>query len=95
MAISFPTNPTNGQTYTVGTITWTWVSSSNAWRGAGNAVSNLAGGSAGTLPYQSGVNTTSMLAVGTTGQVLTSAGASAPTWAAPADPIDTFLLMGA
>jgi hypothetical protein len=42
---------------------------------------NLASGSAGTIPYQSASGTTAMLAVGTTGQVLTSNGAAAPTWA--------------
>ena len=42
---------------------------------------NLAGGSAGTVPYQSAADTTQMLAVGTAGQVLTSAGAAAPSWA--------------
>jgi microcystin-dependent protein len=41
---------------------------------------NLAGGGAGQLPYQSASNTTAMLAAGTSGQVLTSSGASAPTW---------------
>jgi hypothetical protein len=43
---------------------------------------NLASGSAGTIPYQSAAGTTAMLAVGTSGQVLTSNGAAAPTWAA-------------
>lgn len=80
MAISFPSSPTDGQTYTVGAITWTWSSSANAWRGAGGAVDNLAGGSAGTLPYQSAANTTAMLAAGTTGQLLAANGASAPSW---------------
>jgi plastocyanin len=42
---------------------------------------NLAGGSAGTVPYQSATGTTAMLAAGTAGQVLTSAGAAAPVWA--------------
>lgn len=95
MAISFPSSPTNGQTYTVGSLTWTYSSATNSWRGASYTSANLAGGSAGTIPYQSAANTTAMLAAGTAGKVLTSAGASAPTWAAPADPIDTFLLMGA
>jgi len=45
------------------------------------AATNLAGGVAGAVPYQSGVGTTGFSAAGTTGQVLTSAGASAPTWA--------------
>jgi hypothetical protein len=43
---------------------------------------NISGGSAGTVPYQTAAGTTAMLAVGTSGQVLTSQGAAAPTWAA-------------
>ena len=42
---------------------------------------NLAGGSAGTIPYQSAANTTVQLAAGTSGQVLRSNGAAAPAWA--------------
>lgn len=45
---------------------------------------NIAGGSNGTIPYQSAAGTTQMLAVGTAGQVLTSAGTAAPIWATPA-----------
>jgi len=41
---------------------------------------NLAGGSAGTVPYQSAAGTTAMLAAGSSGQVLQSNGASAPSW---------------
>lgn len=82
MAISFPSSPTNGQTYTVGAITWTWNSATNAWRGVGGAVDNLAGGSAGTLPYQSAANTTAMLGAGTSGQLLSSSGTAAPSWLA-------------
>jgi hypothetical protein len=41
---------------------------------------NLAGGSAGTIPYQSASGTTQMLAVGTAGQVLQTNGAGAPSW---------------
>lgn len=45
---------------------------------------NLAGGSGGTVPYQSAAGTTAMLANGTVGQVLTSAGTTlAPTWTTP------------
>jgi hypothetical protein len=40
---------------------------------------NIAGGSLGTILYQSGAGTTSMSGVGTSGQVLTSGGAGAPT----------------
>jgi len=42
----------------------------------------LAGGAAGSLPYQSAVNTTTFLAAGSNGQVLTLA-AGVPSWATP------------
>jgi hypothetical protein len=42
---------------------------------------NLAGGSNGTIPYQSAAGTTQMLAVGTAGQLLQTNGVGAPTWA--------------
>ena len=41
---------------------------------------DIAGGSAGTIPYQSAADTTAMLGVGTAGQVLQTNGAGAPTW---------------
>jgi hypothetical protein len=41
---------------------------------------NLAGGIASQIPYQTGAGATSFIANGTAGQVLTSAGASAPVW---------------
>jgi hypothetical protein len=41
---------------------------------------SITGGSAGTIPYQTAVNTTGMSAVGTTGQVLSSNATGAPTW---------------
>jgi hypothetical protein len=41
---------------------------------------NLAGGSNGTIPYQSANGTTQMLAVGTSGQLLQTNGAGAPSW---------------
>lgn len=44
---------------------------------------NLAGGAAGSIPYQSAPNTTTMLAIGANGTVLKSNG-SAPTWASSA-----------
>jgi hypothetical protein len=46
-------------------------------------VSNIAGGVAGGIPYQSAVGTTTMLGAGTAGQILTSGGAGAPTWTTP------------
>ena len=51
---------------------------------SGQTIANLASGSAGTIPYQTASGTTAMLAAGTLGQVLTSAGAAAPTWSTPA-----------
>jgi hypothetical protein len=48
--------------------------------GTTTTATNLAGGSVGTVPYQSGSGTTAMLAVGTAGQALVSAGAAAPAW---------------
>lgn len=44
--------------------------------------SNIPGGAAGEVLYQSAVGVTSFTAVGTAGQVLTSQGSGAPTWAA-------------
>jgi hypothetical protein len=44
---------------------------------------NLAGGSNGTIPYQSANGTTQMLAVGTSGQLLQTNGAGAPSWVTP------------
>jgi hypothetical protein len=41
---------------------------------------NLAGGIASQIPYQSAAGTTAFIANGTAGQVLTSAGTSVPTW---------------
>lgn len=45
---------------------------------------SIAGGSNGTIPYQSAADTTAMLAAGTAGQVLQTNGAAAPTWVTPA-----------
>lgn len=44
---------------------------------------NLAGGGAGYVPYQSGTGTTLFVSAGSAGQVLTSNGTSAPTWTTP------------
>jgi len=41
---------------------------------------NLAGGIASQIPYQTGAGSTAFIANGTTGQVLTSNGTSAPSW---------------
>lgn len=65
-------------------VTWT----TNSGFGCNTAVAastattatNLAGGAAGALPYQSGSGATSLLAAGSSGQILRSGGAGAPSW---------------
>ena len=52
---------------------------------------NLSGGTTGNIPYQSGANTTAMLATGTSGQVLTSQGSAAPIWSAISIPSNATL----
>jgi hypothetical protein len=47
----------------------------------GTTATNLAGGAAGSLPYQTGANATTFRAIGTAGQVLqVNSGATAPEW---------------
>jgi len=50
--------------------------------GTAALATSLAGGAAGSLPYQSAANTTTLLAKGTNGQVLTLA-SGVPSWATP------------
>jgi hypothetical protein len=52
---------------------------------------NIAGGSNGTIPYQSAAGTTQMLAVGTSGQLLQTNGAGAPSWVTPSAGATVFL----
>ena len=63
-----------------GASTPTWINTSSITAGK---ATNLAGGSAGVVPYQSATDTTAFTAVGTAGQVLKSNGTSAPTWVNP------------
>ena len=51
-----------------------------ALTGTASLATNIAGGVAGGIVYQSGVSGTAITAAGTSGQVLTSNGAAAPTW---------------
>ena len=50
-------------------------------QGSINTATNLAGGVAGAVPYQSAVGTTAFSAAGSNGQILLSGGTGAPTWA--------------
>lgn len=59
---------------------WTNVATSTVSVGT---ATNLAGGGAGYVPYQSASGTTAFVSAGTSGQVLTSNGTSAPTWTTP------------
>jgi hypothetical protein len=52
----------------------TWATPSAA------TATNLAGGIASQIPYQSAANTTAFIANGSSGQILQSNGAAAPTW---------------
>lgn len=47
-----------------------------------STATNLAGGAAGSIPYQTGSGTTAFLAKGTTGYVLVQGNSNAPTWKA-------------
>jgi hypothetical protein len=58
-----------------GVPTWGTPTASTA-----TTATNLAGGFAGGIPYQSAPGTTAITASGSSGQVLTSNGTSAPTW---------------
>ena len=77
---SSPSFGTSGQVLISGgsTAAPTWGTAS-----AATTATNLAGGSNGTIPYQSAAGTTQMLAVGTSGQVLQTNGAGAPSWVTP------------
>ena len=54
-----------------------------------NTATNLAGGATGSIPYQTSAGTTTMLAAGTNGHVLTLA-AGVPTWAASSGGVTSF-----
>lgn len=65
----------------VGSPTWADQSSLSVGSAtSATTATNLAGGAASQIPYQSGAGTTAFIANGTAGQVLVSAGASAPAW---------------
>lgn len=67
---------TSGQVLTVSPLGYPyWATSPTA-----TLANNLAGGTAGAVLYQSNFNTSGFTAVGTTGQLLTSNGTSAPSW---------------
>jgi len=79
-AMSKLTLGTAGQLLTVnsGATAPQWTSGSSVTVGV---ATNVAGGVAGSVPYQSGASTTTFLGIGTAGQILTvNSGATAPQW---------------
>jgi hypothetical protein len=68
---------TNGYVLTAGASAPQYVAQSSL---AVGTATNLAGGAASQIPYQTGAGATTFLANGTAGQVLTSAGSGAPVW---------------
>jgi hypothetical protein len=52
-----------------------------SWVTSVNSATNIAGGGAGQVVYNSGAGATAFVAAGTSGQLLQSNGTSAPTWA--------------
>lgn len=66
----------------IGNGSTAWNSLAYAPAGLADRATSLVGGAAGSLPYQTAANTTTMLSVGTSGQVLMSTGA-APSWVTP------------
>jgi trimeric autotransporter adhesin len=81
--------------FSAGTITASLSGNASTATSATSATTatNLAGGVAGAVPYQSGSGTTLFSAAGSSGQVLTSNGTSAPTWTTPSTPNNGTLTM--
>lgn len=73
---------TNTGKFKIGDGSTAWTSLLYAPAGLASTATSLVGGAAGSLPYQSAANTTTMLSVGTSGQVLMSTG-TAPSWVTP------------
>lgn len=72
---------TSGQVLTSSGTAPQYVAQSTLSVGSATTATNVAGGAAGSVPYQTGAGATSFLSLGTSGQVLT-AGASAPAYVA-------------
>lgn len=68
--------------FSAGTITASLSGNATSATSATSATTatNLAGGAASQIPYQTGSGATAFIANGTSGQILTSNGASAPSW---------------
>ncbi|MEI7501677.1 MAG: tail fiber domain-containing protein, partial [Paludibacter sp.] len=72
---------TSGQVLTSnGTSAPTWSSTLSGNAATATSATNLTGGSAGTIAYQTAAGATSQLTAGTSGYLLKSNGAAAPSW---------------
>jgi len=71
---------TTNYVLTAGVSAPQYVAQSTLSVGSATTATNLAGGIASQIPYQTGAGATSFIANGTAGQVLTSNGTSAPSW---------------
>jgi hypothetical protein len=77
----FVTTGTNGQILiSQGTSGPTFLSTSSVYVGNAVTANNIAGGTAGQIPYQSAANTTAFFGPGTAGQVHVSGGTGAPVY---------------
>jgi hypothetical protein len=80
-AAQFAGTATNGYVLELVSGVPTWTASATS----ATTATNLSGGAAGTIHYQTGSGTTSTLAIGTAGQILqVNVGATAPSWVTPA-----------
>jgi hypothetical protein len=70
----------NGFVLTAGATSPQWTAITGLSAGQSTTSTNLAGGTAGQVPYQSSTGTTSFYGPGTSGQLLVSAGSSAPVY---------------
>jgi len=85
-ATTFLSLGTTNYVLTAGATAPQYVAQSTLSVGSATNATNatyLAGGVAGSIPWQSAVGVTGFTALGTTGQVLTSNGTSTPTWTTP------------
>ena len=77
------------QSQGVGTPVWTSLAAINvSYADSAGISTNLKGGSAGRIPYQSGQNQTAFLPIGPTGNLLLGQGTSAPNWIDPKANLD-------
>ena len=82
--VQLSATPNNGDVLIYSTSSGYWANNAQSTITAGKAT-NLAGGAAASIPYQSAADTTAFLAsaAGDAGKVLTSNGTSAPSWTTP------------